>query len=309
MVPLVPQEETPSAGSLIHNEHMYTTLISPQELQSLRQSGTPVFVADCSFNLIDPLAGRQQFDAIHIAGAQHVDIDHIMSEKGHGPRDSGGRHPLPSREVFARRMADLGLRTGAQVVVYDRQGANYCGRLWWMLKWCGHEAVAVLDGGLQAWQAAELPVATSAAAPAQTVAPGDFAVQRPLAGTVSAAEMLKMLAQPDVAIVDARASARFRGETEPLDPVAGHMPGAINRPFGDNLDANGYFKSPEQLRAEFSALLGQRDPTQTIHHCGSGVSAIPNVLGMAIAGWGITRLFPGSWSEWCATPDAIYAQG
>ena len=286
---------------------MHTTLISVDGLRRLMDAGAPLALFDCSFDLFDAAAGRRQYGEAHIPGARHADLVQLLSQKGDGPRSSGGRHPLPTREAFARRMAGLGLDAGTQVVVYDRQGANYCGRLWWMLQWCGHAAVAVLDGGLPAWQAHGQPVERAPAPPPPR--PGSFALAPALAATVDAATLRGLLGSPRLPIIDARAPARFRGETEPLDPVAGHIPGALNRPFGDNLTPEGCFKSPGQLRAEFSALLGPRDPQQAIHHCGSGVSAVPNVLAMAIAGWGITRLFPGSWSEWCATPEAVFAHG
>ena len=285
---------------------MHTTLISVHALRGLMDAGTPLAIFDCSFDLFDPAAGRLQYDQAHIPGARHADLDHLLSQHGDGPRSSGGRHPLPTREVFAQRMAALGLNADTQVVVYDRQGANYCGRLWWMLQWCGHAAVAVLDGGLPAWQAQGQPVEQAAPPPPH---PRSFALAPARADTVDAMTLRSLLGAPAVPIIDARAPARFRGETEPLDPVAGHIPGALNRPFGDNLTPEGFFKSPAQLRSEFAALLGQRDPRQAIHHCGSGVSAIPNVLAMAIAGWGITRLFPGSWSEWCSMPGAVFSHG
>lgn len=277
---------------------MYTTLISAAQLQQLLKDHQPVLVMDCSFDLMNPAAGRQQFEAAHIPGAVRVDLDEHLSDKGGPDRASGGRHPLPSRETFARRLQALGLNPGQQVVAMDRQGANYCGRLWWMLKWCGHEAVAVLDGGLAAWQAAGGAV-TEGASPAP--AAGRFELQPPLVGMLGAQDIARRLGQPDLVLVDARAAARFRGDVEPLDPVAGHIPGALNRPFADNIGPDGRFKPAAELRADFERLLAGRDPAAVVHHCGSGVSAIPNLLAMEIAGFGRTALFPGSWSEWCNT--------
>ena len=278
---------------------MFTTIISAPRLQQLLDSGQPLLVMDCSFDLMHPDAGRQQFEAGHIAGAVHVHLDEHLSDKLGPDRASGGRHPLPSRETFARRMTALGLRSGMQAVVCDRQGANYCGRLWWMLKWCGHEAVAVLDGGWQAWQASGGAVALGASAVPQA---GAFELRAPLVDTLDAQDLARRLGHPDLTLVDARAAARFRGEVEPLDPVAGHIPGALNRPFADNLGPDGHFKPAAELRVEFERLLAGRDPASVVHHCGSGVSAIPNLLAMEIAGLGRSRLFPGSWSEWCNTP-------
>ena len=278
---------------------MYTTLISAAQLRQVLDDRQPVLVMDCSFDLMNPAAGRQQFEAAHIPGAVHVDLDEHLSDKTGPDRASGGRHPLPSRETFARRLQALGLNPSQQVVAMDRQGANYCGRLWWMLKWCGHEAVAVLDGGLAAWQAAGGEVAEG---PSQPAAAGRFELQPARAETLAAPDIARRLGQPDLTLVDARAAARFRGEVEPLDPVAGHIPGALNRPFTENIGPDGRFKPATELRAEFERLLGSRDPAAVVHHCGSGVSAIPNLLAMEIAGFGRTALFPGSWSEWCNTP-------
>ena len=282
-------------------QSMFTTLISAPQLQALIASGQPLLVMDCSFDLTNPAAGRQQFEATHIPGAVYVDLDEHLSDKTGEDRASGGRHPLPSRETFVRRLQALGLGSQMQAVVMDRQGANYCGRLWWMLKWCGHEAVAVLDGGLSAWQAGGGATATGPSAPV-AVADGSFELRPPLANTLDAQAVARHLGHPDLTVIDARGAARFRGEVEPLDPVAGHIPGALNRPFTDNLGPDGLFKSPAQLRNEFEQLLAGRDPAGVVHQCGSGVSAVPNLLAMEIAGLGRSRLFPGSWSEWCNTP-------
>jgi thiosulfate/3-mercaptopyruvate sulfurtransferase len=279
---------------------MYTTLISATELQALMQQDPAPLVMDCSFDLMNPAKGRQDFAAQHIPGSIHLDLDTDLSAHGNAAA-SGGRHPLPTREVFAARMQSIGLTHHRQVVVLDRQGANYCGRLWWMLKWCGHEAVAVLDGGLAAWQAAVGALQSGA-----SVAPGPatpaFALRPPLVRVIDTQTIARHLGHPDQTLIDARAQARFRGEVEPLDPVAGHIPGALNRPFAENIGADGRFKSADVLRAEFLRLLAGRDPATVVHHCGSGVSAIPNVLAMELAGLGTSALYPGSWSEWCNTP-------
>jgi thiosulfate/3-mercaptopyruvate sulfurtransferase len=285
---------------------MYTTLITPAELQHLLDSGTPVRLLDTSFELMKPDAGAAQFEAEHIPGSTYVHLDHHLSDKSGADRASGGRHPLPSRETFARRLGELGVANHMQVVVIDRQGANYAGRLWWMLKWCGHEAVAVLDGGLPAWKANGGAIASG---PAVTVGPARFDLHPALAQLVTTEEIAHSLGRPGLTIVDARAAARFRGETEPLDPVAGHIPGALNRPFVQSVTADGRFKPPTELRAEFDQLLAGRDPAGVVHHCGSGVSALPNLLAMEIAGLGGSRLYAGSWSEWCNTPGLPVAQG
>ncbi|MDD2881930.1 MAG: sulfurtransferase [Rhodoferax sp.] len=286
---------------------MFTTLISVPQLQTLMASGQPFMVFDCSFELMQPDAGDAQYQQAHIPGAVRANLDrHLSAAKGAADAASGGRHPLPSRETFAAWLASVGFTPDMQAVVYDRQGANYCGRLWWMLKWVGHEASAVLDGGLQAWQASGATVESG-------ITPPLHASNYPLApvctALVATENIVSNLARPTQTIVDARANPRFLGEVEPLDPVAGHIPGALNRPFGQNLDANGFFKNPEILRAEFETLLAGRDPATVVHHCGSGVSALPNLIAMEVAGLGRTGLYAGSWSEWCSDPSRPVAQG
>ena len=280
---------------------MFTTLISVESLKT-----TPAVVIDCSADLAKPEAGRSQFEEQHIAGALFADINTDLSTHDKTLAINGGRHPLPSREHFAYWLGACGISARSQVVVYDRQGMNYCGRLWWMLKWSGHEAVAVLDGGLQAWVAAGGDVASG---PALPVAPTVFALRDPLVVLKHTADVSAQLGRPVQTIVDARAPARYKGETEPFDPVAGHIPGALNRPFHTNLTPQGLMKSPTVLKAEFEALLNGRDASSVVHHCGSGISAIPNVLAMQVAGLGTTALYAGSWSEWCNTPGLPCAQG
>ncbi len=276
---------------------MYTTLISVAELQALPAAQRLVF--DCSFDLANPAAGLAQFEQQHIAGAQHADLDQHLSTHDDALRVNGGRHPLPQRDVVVHWLHSVGVRNDIQVVVYDRNGMNYCGRLWWMLKWCGHEAVAVLDGGLQAWVAAGGAVESGAATTRGE--PSNFSLREPLVQLVDTQTVAANLGNAQQTLIDARGAPRYRGEVEPLDPVAGHIPGALNRPFNSNLNADGFFKSPEQLRQEFAALLGERSASSVVHHCGSGVSAVPNVLAMQVAGLGRTALYAGSWSEWCRT--------
>lgn len=290
-----------AGGSTITD--MFSTLITAQQLLSLDPGSVRVF--DCSFDLANPDAGQAQFRSSHVACAVHADLNQQLS--GHDPASnaSGGRHPLPDRATLAAWLRQQGLNNGMQVVVYDRQGANFCGRLWWMLKWCGHEAVAVLDGGLAAWQAVD---GTVESGPSPQFPAGDFALGTSLVTVRHTAELARRLGETGLTLIDARAAARFRGEVEPLDPVAGHIPGALNRPFADNTGPDGHFKPAAQLRAEFETLLAGRDAGTVVHHCGSGVSAIPNLLAMEIAGLGRTALYPGSWSEWCNTPGLVAAQ-
>ena len=298
----------------------YTHLISAQELQTLRASETPWMVFDCSFDLTHPAVGEHKYLEAHIPGAVYAHLDTALSARHGMPGAdgsvitaqaadipaSGGRHPLPSRERFAIWLSSVGFANGMQAVVYDRNGTAYSGRLWWMLKWMGHDAVAVLDGGLQAWQAQGGAVAQGSE-PAHFQS--NFRLGEPLRRLASVEGVLAQLQQPAQTVVDARAAPRYRGEVEPLDPVAGHIPGALNRPYTDNFTAEGHFKSPAVLRAEFDALLAGRTPQSVVHHCGSGVTATPNVIAMELAGLGHSALFAGSWSEWCSDPSRPIERG
>ncbi len=277
---------------------MFTTLISVAQLQAIQSSGSPLAVFDCTFDLMNPTAGHAQYAEQHIAGAQHADLDQHLATHDASLRVNGGRHPLPQREVFATWLQSVGVNHDTQVVVYDRNGMNYCGRLWWMLKWCGHDAVAVLNGGFQAWLAAEGNVASGEEVASSD---GNFTLREPLLKLVTTTTVAQHLNDSTQTLIDARGAPRYRGEVEPLDPVAGHIPGALNRPFNTNLNADGFFKSADELHAEFTALLGHAKAETVVHHCGSGVSAVPNVLAMEVAGFGHTALYAGSWSEWCNT--------
>ena len=226
----------------------YTTLISAAQLQALQASATPAVVFDCSCDLMQPAQGPAQYAESHIAGALYAHLDNNLSAKGDPAvtgAQSGGRHPLPAREKFAQWLGSMGLNNTDQVVVYDRQGANYCGRLWWMLKWCGHEAVAVLDGGFQAWQASGAPVASGSEHEPAT--PGSFVLQPARVVTADTGGIARRLGTPEQTLIDARGAPRFRGEVEPLDPVAGHIPGALNRPFVQNIGEDGRFKPAHVL--------------------------------------------------------------
>ena len=289
---------------------MYTTLISVSQLQALQNQGTPLMVFDCSGDLMNPAAADALFAQVHVAGAQRAHLDQHLSTHDAALAVNGGRHPLPSRGHVAAWLGSLGFTNTMQAVVYDRNRANYCGRLWWMLKWLGHDAVAVLDGGLQAWEAAGGSVQSSGdSTTPPAIAATPFQLHAPLRELVQTTEVVQQLGRATQTLIDARAAARYRGEVEPLDPIAGHIPGALNRPFTENLNADGFFKSPEQLQQEFAHLLAGREPATVVHHCGSGVSAVPNLLAMEIAGLGRTALYAGSWSEWSNTPGLPCAQG
>ena len=285
---------------------MHTLLITAAQLQQLQQQGTPCAILDCSFDLMKPESADGLFETLHIAGARHVHLDRHLSTHQPGQAVNGGRHPLPQRETVARLLGEMGIHNSQQIVVYDRNKGHYCGRLWWMLKWLGHDAVAVLDGGMQAWQAAGGAMASG---PSPAATPTQFELKPALRTLVMTEQVSSALGHSTQTVIDARAAARYRGEMEPLDPVAGHIPGALNRPFTDNFTENGRFKPADVLRAEWEQLLAGRPVSSVVHHCGSGVTAVPNVLAMEVAGLGPTALYAGSWSEWCRTPGLPCAQG
>lgn len=282
---------------------MTMTLISAAALAE-RLDAHDVRVFDVRHDLTNHAAGRQAYEAGHIPGARYLDHETELAAARTG---TNGRHPLPSRGAFGALMAAHGVTPRTLVVAYDASGGMYAAHLWWMLRWLGHDQVAVLDGGWQAWTAAGLPTTTAAPAPVRAgepVAPGAS-----LARTVDAGAVLDNISRPAFTVVDARAANRYRGEVEPMDPVAGHIPGALNRPNGENLQADGRFKPAAQLREEFARLLDGRDPAAIVHQCGSGITACHNLLSMEIAGLSGSRLYPGSWSEWCSDPSRPVATG
>jgi len=232
--------------------------------------------------------------------AAHLDEDLSGAKTG-----TNGRHPLPPVADFAARMNRCGVAPGRQVVAYDDGGGSFAVRLWWMLRWLGHDQVALLDGGYAAWKRENRPL--DAAVPAPRA--GRFE-PRPKEGiTVSTSDGLARLGGPDMVLVDARAATRFLGENETLDPVAGHIPGSLNRFWQHNLGYDGRFLSPEELRAEFLEELGDVPPSRVVHSCGSGVTACHNLFAMELAGLTGSRLYPGSWSEWCSDPSRPVATG
>ena len=280
---------------------MYTTLISTEDLAA-RLGAPDLVVCDVRHDLARAETwGEAQYAAGHVPGAVFVHLDRDLSARVTG---KNGRHPLPTPEAAAATFGRLGITEGRQVVAYDQGGGMFASRLWWMLRWLGFESVAVLDGGFAKWSAEGRPVTTDVVAPA----PAEFRI-RQVTPTVNATGIMNSLPRHALVLIDARSPERFRGEAEPIDPVAGRIPGARNRPASQNLNADGTFKHPAFLRAEFGALLGN-DPTDlVVHTCGSGVTACHNLLAMEIAGMTGTRLYPGSWSEWCANPERPVAVG
>jgi thiosulfate/3-mercaptopyruvate sulfurtransferase len=280
---------------------VFTTLIAADELKALIAAGCAPVILDASFDLADTGAGARAFAEAHIPGARYVNLDTDLSGAKTG---RNGRHPLPNRTEFAARVGRWGIGPGTQVVAYDAQGGVYAARAWWLLRWLGHRAVAVLDGGLAAWRAAGGDVTST---PAETADVGPYPVGEPLTSTVDAEALARQLGERP--LIDARAPERYRGEVEPLDAQAGHIPGALNRFFKDNLDETARFKPAARLREEFDALVGRRSPGDVIHQCGSGVTACHNLLAMEHAGLEGSALYPGSWSEWSSDPRRPVARG
>lgn len=278
-------------------------LIDASELAAmLRESPKNVLLADCRYALTDPTAGANAYAAGHIPGAVHVDLGELLSAPTTG---MNGRHPLPDPQVFADGMAALGADDDTLIIAYDADESSFAARLWWMLRWIGHENIRVLNGGLRAWTAAGGELSTAAPTPQS----GSLGLRHRAMPTVSFTDVLGNLQTHGKQVVDARSPDRFRGENETIDPIGGHIPGALNRFYKDNLQADGRFKSPERLREEFRTLLGDMAAEQLIHQCGSGVSACHNLLAMEIAGLPGGTLYPGSWSEWCRQHNVPMERG
>ncbi|KQV51052.1 MULTISPECIES: sulfurtransferase [unclassified Duganella] len=282
---------------------MFTTLIDANTL-SQHLSDPQWVILDCRHDLMNPDFGRNAFAEGHIENAQFANIDTDLS----GPKTGSdgvfrGRHPLPDRAALLETLRRWGINDDTQVVAYDAHGGMYAARLWWLLRWVGHGAAAVLDGGLAAWSAAGQPLVTSVAERPR----GKLADKAALVRTVSAAELLENLGVKRLQVVDARANDRFRGENETIDPVGGHIPGARNRFFKDNLQADGRFKDGAALKQELTPVVGA--PVGAVMQCGSGVTACHNLLALEIAGLPGAALYPGSWSEWCADSTRPVATG
>ena len=279
----------------------YTTLVSTDTLNQQLNNSNWVIV-DCRFSLADTEAGAKAYRHGHIPNARYAHLDKDLSS---AITDFTGRHPLPNFSLLAKKLGDWGITNTSQVVAYDDAGGAFAGRLWWLLKCMGHDKVAVLNGGIKQWQKQGLPVTTTL----PTVKPATFRAYLDESAWLNALQVQNSLAQKAICLIDARTPERYRGEQEPIDPVAGHIPGALNRAFQLNLDSNGLFLSAEQLRDQFKRLIGTTAPEQVVHYCGSGVTACHNLLAMEYAGLTGSKLYAGSWSEWIRNKNRTVAKG
>ena len=278
---------------------MHTTLIETGQLAELLSSAG-IVVLDCRFDVARPDAGREAWRQGHIPGARYVDLDRDMASV---PDDRSGRHPLPAMDSFKTLLGRLGVTPGGQVVVYDNAGGAIAARMWWLLRWAGHEAVALLDGGFPKWRSEGRPVTDETVPDAELRYPVSVRED----GWISTEEVAAALAEGRLQLLDARAPERYRGEVEPLDGRAGHIPGSINMPLRGNLGEDGTFRSRDVLRRRFAPLA--EDARPVCHSCGSGVTACHNLLAMAHAGLDPGRLYVGSWSEWIRDPARPVAVG
>ncbi|MBG7426027.1 sulfurtransferase [Pseudomonas aeruginosa] len=278
-------------------------LLTAQQLAA-RLSEPDLLVLDCRFALEDPSYGARVYQENHIPGAHFADLERDLS--GHVRKGVTGRHPLPDPAELALKLQAWGLRQDSQVVLYDDGPGAFAARAWWLLHWLGkRDGVYLLDGGLAAWKAAGLALTNGES----SVRPGDFQGQPDASLLIDAATLQAQLGQPGLALLDARAQPRFRGEVEPIDPVAGHIPGAQCAAFTDNLGSDGRFLPPEQLHQRFSALLRGRPVDELVAYCGSGVTACHNLFALSLAGFPLPRLYAGSWSEWITDPRRPGATG
>ena len=278
----------------------YDTLIDATTL-NVNCADPEWVIVDCRFNLANAEAGRQAYQASHLPNARYAHLDADLSSP---ITPATGRHPLPDPARVAHTLGEWGIGPDTQVVAYDDMGGMVAAaRLWWLLRWLGHRACAVLDGGFPGWQRAGLPLT----AELPIVQPATFGAKPDYQHWLTTAQVVAWSAEE--VLLDARGAARYRGEMEPIDPIAGHIPGAANLPTDGNLTSDGYFLSPAELRVRFNAGLGRRSPTTVVHSCGSGVSACHNLLAMEVAGLNGSRLYAGSWSEWIRDPARSIAVG
>ena len=278
----------------------FELLIDAGELHKQLSGAHPPIVADCRFSLADANAGETQYRQGHIPGAQYLHLDRDLA----APRGvSGGRHPLPGAAAFQAVMRRIGLDSGAALVAYDDSRGSYAARLWWLARYFGHTQVRILDGGIAAWRNAGYGIGADEPAAGRT---GNFVAREQYAMVLDYTAVRRECAPGERLLVDAREPRRFAGEEEPIDPRAGHIPGAINRPWMEAVDANGFFLPAEAQAARWSGL---GEASEVVAYCGSGVTACVNLFSLELAGRAGARLYAGSWSDWCSRPDAAIATG
>jgi thiosulfate/3-mercaptopyruvate sulfurtransferase len=277
----------------------YTTIISSIDLNTHLNDNDWVII-DCRFSLADTEAGFKAYRHGHIPNARYAHLDKDLSSN---ITDFTGRHPLPNFSQLVKKLGEWGIDNNSQIVVYDDASGAFAGRLWWLLRYIGHNKVAVLDGGYKHWQKLSFPVITTL----PTIKPSIFRAYPEENPGLTALDLQNSLARKAICLIDARTPERFCGKQEPIDTVAGHIPGAINRPFQSNLDSKGFFLSAEVLRNQFKTLIGDKYPAQVVHMCGSGVTACHNLLAMEVAGLSGSKLYEGSWSEWIRNKNRAIA--
>ncbi|MCP3750030.1 sulfurtransferase [Pseudomonas sp. SBB6] len=278
-------------------------LITAQQLAE-RLEAPALVILDCRFALEDIDYGQRSYAEGHIAGAHFADLERDLS----GPVTKGvtGRHPLPEPQHLIERLRAWGIDNDSEIVLYDDGPGAFAARAWWLLAWLGKRSgVSILDGGLKAWHAAGLPLSLDPPAKRE----GNFSGEPDTSLVLDAAQLGERLGNPDLTLIDARGLPRFRGEVEPIDPVAGHIPGALCAAFTDNLGGDGRFLPAEQLKQRFAEKLGKRSPEQLVAYCGSGVTACHNLFALALAGYPLGKLYAGSWSEWITDPTRAVATG
>ena len=279
----------------------FTTLIDTKSLAA-RLSDPAIVIVDCRFDLADEAAGQRDYVAQHVPGAVYASLDRDLSGQKNG---RNGRHPQPSPASLADAFGRLGIDASVQVVAYDQDNGMYASRLWWLLRWLGHDAVAVLDGGFAKWQAEQRPVRSGV----ETNTPRAFSGAPRAGWVVNADEVGRVIATGDSLLLDARSPERYRGESETLDRAAGHIPGAANHFFKWNLSDEGTFRAPGDIRDRLRAAIGDLPPERIICYCGSGVTACHNLLALEHAGLSGSRLYVGSWSEWSSEPSRAIQKG
>jgi thiosulfate/3-mercaptopyruvate sulfurtransferase len=279
----------------------YTTLVSPTTLNQNLDNPKWVIV-DCRFSLTNSDAGGYAYRHGHIPHARYA---HLNKDLSSTITSFTGRHPLPDFALLAKKLGAWGIANNSQVVVYDDAGGAFAGRLWWLLRCMGHNNVAVLNGGIQLWQRQGFSLTTTL----PSIKPSPFRLYLNPSYWLNASQVQNSIAKKTICLIDARTPERYRGEHEPIDPVAGHIPGALNRAFQMNLDNQGLFLSADSLRKQFKQLIGTRTPEQVVHYCGSGVTACHNLLAMEYAGLAGSKIYAGSWSEWIRDKNRVVAAG